>query len=265
MNKFKKLIVGLLMAGIISSACIEASKKRKHEDKKENSNKRTKEIKLCSICQNDLIEEPSQEQIATFSPTFTDDNKEICAHSFHFKCIMPWLAINPSCPTCRTPATTFQEEGACKLLARQTSQAIQEKEFDTFTDLILHHADQANDERMLAQILLGISDHLGQTALHIAANSGYTDIVILLLAHPMINRNATNNDGFTALHCAAFHGRETCLQLLLVGNNSINARDVRGNTALDWALRNNHTTCIEILRRAGAISRSDTPSRCIIL
>ncbi len=69
------------------------------------------------------------------------------------------------------------------------------------------------------------------TALIIAAASGYSDIVHLLLENGA-NPNLANRDGFTALHCAISEGRDDIALMLLDAGADLNARTNTGATVL---------------------------------
>ncbi|KAH0609139.1 uncharacterized protein H6S33_001367 [Morchella sextelata] len=78
-------------------------------------------------------------------------------------------------------------------------------------------------------------DDLGQTALHIAASEGHTDIVQLLLDKGL-DPLAPDKEGKTALHGAAFAGHESVVRTLLEYKGNFLALDIKRNEALCWAV-----------------------------
>ncbi|KAI5847369.1 hypothetical protein DFP73DRAFT_378339 [Morchella snyderi] len=78
-------------------------------------------------------------------------------------------------------------------------------------------------------------DDLGQTALHIAAAEGHTDIVQLLLDKGL-QPLAPDKEGKTALHRAAFAGHESVVRTLLEYKDNLLALDVKRNEAICWAV-----------------------------
>ena len=47
--------------------------------------------------------------------------------------------------------------------------------------------------------------------------------------------NATDGNGWTPLHGAAYKGHEGVVELLINGGANLNATDADGDTPLDWA------------------------------
>ena len=103
------------------------------------------------------------------------------------------------------------------------------------------------------------------TALHCAANRGYTDTVKLLIdkyaetACLHIAINAVTNGGLTALHCAAYNGYTDTVKLLIDKYAetaclliAVNVVDDGNWTALRYATDNGHTDIVELLKAAGA-------------
>ena len=96
-----------------------------------------------------------------------------------------------------------------------------------------------------------IQDISGSTALHLAARNGQKRCVEKLLESEA-NPDIAGNDGATALHWLAVNGRVEILKILLQYTSSINLEDGQGHTALHAAARNGHTKAMECLIEAGA-------------
>ena len=58
----------------------------------------------------------------------------------------------------------------------------------------------------------------GQPLLHLAVQSGHTDLVRLLLSHPGLEVNRADSAGLTALHLACSQGRDKLARI--IGGNS---------------------------------------------
>ena len=58
-------------------------------------------------------------------------------------------------------------------------------------------------------------DGQGQTLLHIACSEDSSRVIPLLLAHPDIDPNLKDDDGYTAFYSACLHGSASCVRLLL--------------------------------------------------
>ncbi len=92
----------------------------------------------------------------------------------------------------------------------------------------------------------------GVTTLMYAAGGGYIEIVNVLLKREA-DVNAKSNDGWTALMYATFkEGNTEVVKALLTGGAHVNAKDNNGRTALMWAADQDHTTIVQLLKRAAA-------------
>ena len=83
----------------------------------------------------------------------------------------------------------------------------------------------------------------GKTPLHIAVYSNNTACLKVLLDQPYIFKNATTNNGWSALHIAARFGYLDCVQTLLAKNANINLKTIDGSTALHFAARFGYLDC----------------------
>ncbi|XP_052190422.1 probable E3 ubiquitin-protein ligase RHY1A [Diospyros lotus] len=50
---------------------------------------------LCAVCLEDFGAKPQQEVMNL-----------PCSQKYHSKCLLPWLAAHPNCPSCRTPVSS---------------------------------------------------------------------------------------------------------------------------------------------------------------
>jgi ankyrin repeat protein len=99
---------------------------------------------------------------------------------------------------------------------------------------------------------VNLRDKAGATALHGAANFGYTNQIILLIGAGA-DVKARANNGRTPLHWAATGDKMAAVILLLAHGAEVNARSASGETPVDEALRNGHTQLAAFLRERGGI------------
>ena len=83
-------------------------------------------------------------------------------------------------------------------------------------------------------------NRLGWTPLHYAASTGQMDMAKMLLADKAIV-NAPGPDGTTPLMMAALSGSDAMVQLLLKAGADPTTRNLKGQTAADWARQKNFT------------------------
>jgi hypothetical protein len=84
---------------------------------------------------------------------------------------------------------------------------------------------------------LTTTDKNGNTALHLAVQSGKTDAVRALLQHPKVNINAQNGAGSTVLHMAIDKGNKELVELLLEKSEDIDfsLKDKKKRTLIEAA------------------------------
>jgi ankyrin repeat protein len=106
------------------------------------------------------------------------------------------------------------------------------------------HLAALNGHKEFAQSLLeggahpNVKDDDEWTAIHVAAWTGKEEVVRVLLEKA--NVNETGKDELTALHCAAAQGHEAVARLLIDKNADVNAKDWGGWTPLHWASKKRH-------------------------
>ena len=81
------------------------------------------------------------------------------------------------------------------------------------------------------------------------------------MASQLLQANANvhaidNNNGSTALHCAAWYGRARVADVLLQANASTTAVDKYGRTPVQYAERSGHGELAERLRQAQRVGGS---------
>jgi len=101
----------------------------------------------------------------------------------------------------------------------------------------------------------------GDTALHWAAFHGRETIVAQLIARGADVDVAVDN-GSTPLHQAAYRGHTGVVELLILQGAELNHRTANGVTPLGWAKRNGHSAVMQVLLahggRYGVASASDS-------
>jgi len=97
----------------------------------------------------------------------------------------------------------------------------------------------------------------GWSALHEAAYAGREDFIKLLLSSGA-NVNVQNSDGATPIFTAAQYGNVSCLKLLLKNGGDINLLTVDNASPLFIAAQEGFTSCINILLGASKYLLFDT-------
>jgi nucleotide-binding universal stress UspA family protein len=101
---------------------------------------------------------------------------------------------------------------------------------------------------------MNAKDREGRTALMFATINTHNETVRMLLEHG-VDVNATANDGGTALLLAASNGDLDMVRLLLSKGSDVNGKFIStGKTALMLAEEKGHTSIIQLLTQAGAVT-----------
>ena len=98
---------------------------------------------------------------------------------------------------------------------------------------------------------LGVSVDQGETILQIAIQLESTNCLPILIRNGA-DINATDNQGFSALHWCTLTGNTNCAQILIKAEANINAKSHRGETALHLAARLGNLEYLAKLISAGA-------------
>jgi ankyrin repeat protein len=100
---------------------------------------------------------------------------------------------------------------------------------------ITKHWEQAKTLLKDGRTDVTVKTNKGKTPLHYAAK--YPNVLTVLVNNQNIDLTATDNQGRTALHIAAKYGNNKAIGLLLtkMSKDSVNLKDNKGNTALDYA------------------------------
>lgn len=126
----------------------------------------------------------------------------------------------------------------------------------------LHTASGAGDDTAVSALLergasVDARDRSGETALSLAVYFRHRSTVALLLARGASANTANTDLGMTPLHIAA-HGMDAgadveIIKLLIANGAQVNARDLRGHTALRIAARGGEKEAAAILRENGGV------------
>jgi len=113
-------------------------------------------------------------------------------------------------------------------------------------------ADKSNDEDDEYESIINIPDSAGDTALSFCCVYGNIECVELLLRIPVLEINAANKQGKTALHRAAYNGHKHLVTLLAAAGSDLNVKDSGGNTPLHSAIMNEFFDCAQVMLQYGA-------------
>ena len=143
---------------------------------------------------------------------------------------------------------------------------------DTFNPVISVSPSEVSDFVTCFKLLreaganLEAVDGWGYTPLQCAAYSEFPELLSLLV-QARVNLDARSNVGTTALHRAARVSdkrAEDCVDVLLAGGASVNARDSSGETPLDVALSHHCRRMWPLFLRAGAEIPTDNTHPYIV-
>lgn len=124
--------------------------------------------------------------------------------------------------------------------------------YDTLA-LSVHYAASFGRPRILRKLLetgLGADDTFipdGWTALFHAAKAGHEEILRTLINDYGADVNRRANKGTVAIHTAAYHNRDRCVEVFLDAGVDLNVRDHAGRTSLHWAAQEGSIDAVRVL------------------
>lgn len=92
---------------------------------------------------------------------------------------------------------------------------------------------------------------IGQTPVEVALEKRYSQVAKVLIAAGDLQR--VERGGLPLLHSTAKKGEASKLKVLIDCGCDVNEQDDEGNTALHYAVMNEHVDCVEALLQLGAI------------
>ena len=110
---------------------------------------------------------------------------------------------------------------------------------ETAVERLLHYGAEVNR-----------ADIYGWTPLMRAVYESRFRVVVTLLSSPVLDLNARNDAGATALHLAAFRGSADIVEALVSHGSALDAIDGRGRTPVEAAVQGGHLAVAEWLRRS---------------
>ena len=124
-----------------------------------------------------------------------------------------------------------------------------------------HHLIHASENDLLDRVRAAkssnklndkLTDEQGATLLIVAAREGYANAVSQLLSQPVVDKDAQEAQGRSALIAAIAAAHPTLAISLVSAGCNVNLIDVEGKDALMWAARQGHVAVLELLVRRGA-------------
>ena len=101
---------------------------------------------------------------------------------------------------------------------------------------------------------LGVKTPEGETVLHLAVDSAPRVKMLLEKGAQVLDIDAQDNRGRSALHYAAVVGNRASMELLLANRADVTLRDLDGASTLHFAV--NHPACVELAIQEGCSSKA---------
>ena len=146
-------------------------------------------------------------------------------------------------------AALLRAKGGLTRLELRAEQDILYAAANGYADAIVRHIENGGD--------VNKTSRSGYSALHFAVNSGYVEVVRVLVANKVEVNAAANKYGKTGLHYTARHGRKEIAKLLLENGASVNALDRSGRTPVDIAEHYRRSETAALLRESGGKRASE--------